>query len=290
MAPILIDQEGGRVQRLKPPNWPNLPAAARIGALYDRNADQGIAAALLLGRILGQELADLGINVDCAPVIDLSHTDTHVAIGDRAFNANPEVVYRIAQSVITGLAQFGVMSVIKHAPGHGRAVLDSHYDLPRIATDYAQLMATDFRPFASFGRQSQSLPAWVMTAHICYDALDPTRPVTLSPFMIEQILRRDLALELPIISDDLGMKALHKITANSPKISDNLPSQTPTDPTNYQQVENPVNWRELVSDCIMAGCDLVLHCSGKIVESQEILSARGPPCQGNANKIKSCVE
>ena len=275
-APILIDQEGGRVQRLKPPNWPNLPAAARIGALYDRDVDQGLAAALLLGQILGQELAELGINVDCAPVVDLIHQDTHVAIGDRAFHANPEAVYRLAQSVIKGLAQFGVMSVIKHAPGHGRAVLDSHYDLPRIACDYAQLMATDFRPFASFGQQSQSLPAWVMTAHICYDALDPTRPVTLSPFMIEQILRRALNLDLPIISDDVGMKALHKLTDKPANNPETPPSQTPTDPTNYQQVENAVNWGEIVKNCLAAGCDLVLHCSGKIDESQEILSAAPP--------------
>ncbi|MCX8505226.1 MAG: beta-N-acetylhexosaminidase [Alphaproteobacteria bacterium] len=282
-APILIDQEGGRVQRLKPPNWLNLPAAARIGALYDRDADRGLAAALLLGQILGQELAELGINVDCAPVIDLIHQDTHVAIGDRAFHADPFVVIRLAQAVIKGLAQFGVMSVIKHAPGHGRAILDSHYELPQIACDYAQLMATDFLPFASFGQQSQTLPAWVMTAHICYECLDPTRPVTLSPFVIEQILRRALNLDLPIISDDLGMKALHKITENSPKKPDQS-KHNQADPTDYQQIKNAVNWGELVRNSIAAGCDLVLHCSGKIDESQEVLSA-APPL-ANATQIR----
>ena len=268
-APILVDQEGGRVQRLTAPHWPKLPAAAQIGALYDRDPSRALKAASLLGQVLGQELADIGINVDCAPVVDLAHANTHKVIGDRAFHPDPEIVYRLAQQIIHAMAQFGVLAVIKHAPGHGRSLVDSHLELPYIHCTQPELMVSDFLPFAKFGQESANLPAWVMTAHIVYDAMDATHPATCSPIMIGEILRGKLGIDLPILSDDLGMNALHQSVSTNKTAKQNIA----LDPTHYAAGENPRDWEKLVKQCLAAGCDIVLICRGELAETRAVLQA-----------------
>ncbi|MDI9350095.1 MAG: beta-N-acetylhexosaminidase [Candidatus Symbiobacter sp.] len=277
-APILIDQEGGRVQRLRPPHWPSLPAAAQIGALYDRDPDAGLAAARLMGQILGEELSEIGINVDCAPVLDLAYPNTNPVIGDRAFHADPAIVYLLAAAVMAGMREFGVMAVVKHAPGHGRAQSDSHHELPRIDCAIDVLIATDFKPFIAFGKDSATLAAWAMTAHICYEAIDHEYPVTLSAPAITRILRQTMAWELPIISDDLGMKAVHNLSPYSSNSSPDNQGRINLDPTKYDidADDKAVDWAQLVKLCLAAGCDIVLHCSGKIAETAAILAATPP--------------
>jgi beta-N-acetylhexosaminidase len=228
--PILVDQEGGRVARMRPPHWPAFPAAAAFEALPEE-------AARANATLLGLACAEAGFDVVCAPCLDLRLPGAHQVIGDRAFSADPVEVARLGRAGIEGLQEAGCIPVIKHIPGHGRAMVDSHLDLPRVEAS-RDALAEDCAPFAALADAG----AWAMTAHILYDALDPRRPATLSPTVIGRVIRRAIGFDGVLLSDDLAMKALKGAPG------------------------------ALAQHAIAAGCDLVLHCTGVTAETAEVLA------------------
>jgi beta-N-acetylhexosaminidase len=240
-APVLIDQEGGRVMRLRPPHWPARPPLGAIGRLAEFDRAAGREAAWLHGRLIAADLAPLGISVDCAPVLDLALPARTAAIGDRALSADPALVGELGLAMIDGLLAGGVLPVIKHLPGHGRARVDSHEALPVVDADLGRLRATDFQPF----RACRAAPL-AMTAHVLYPALDPDRPATLSPRIIEDVIRGELGITGALLSDDLSMGAL----------SGSIGERT--------------------AAARAAGCDLALHCNGRYSEMVDALAAAGP--------------
>ncbi len=240
-APVLIDQEGGRVQRLKPPHWRAATAAAKFGALAARRAGDGRKAVFLNHQLIGAELAALGIDVDCAPLIDVHQPGAHDVIGDRAYSGDPEQVATLGRAAADGLMSAGITPVIKHIPGHGRSMVDSHHDLPRVTTSHAELSRIDFVPFKGLN----DLP-WGMTAHIIYEALDPDLPATLSPKVIAEIIRGEIGFDGLLLSDDLSMKALRGTLG------------------------------DLARQSVAAGCDIALHCNGKMEEMVQV-AAGAPP-------------
>lgn len=240
-APVLIDQEGGRVARMRPPGWHPSPAAAEFGAVYAADPDRAVRATRLNAAIIGHQLAAVGIDVDCAPVADLRRPETTSAIGDRAYAADPVAVAELAAAACHGFAGVGVLPVIKHLPGHGRASVDSHLELPSVAASHAELTATDFTTFAAL--ISAGIAPLAMTAHVVYAAIDPHRPATQSPVVINDIIRGELAFTGFLFSDDISMQAL----------SGDLPDRTLA--------------------ALDAGCDAVLHCSGVLAEMVAVLGA-----------------
>lgn len=236
-APVLIDQEGGRVQRLGPPHWPAYPAGAAYGALFDRTSETGLAAARLGARLVAADLAALGITVDCLPLADVPVAGADAVIGDRAYGTTPAKVSAIAAAIAEGLQQGGVLPVLKHLPGHGRATADSHTALPVVNADRPTLEASDFAAF----RPLAGLPLG-MTAHVVYTAIDPDLPATTSPTMIAQVIRAFIGFDGALMSDDVSMGAL----------SGSIARRT--------------------AAALKAGCDLVLHCNGKLAEMQAVAS------------------
>ena len=196
---VLIDQEGGRVQRLRPPHWRALPPASAFGALYALDKKRGLEAARLAARVAAQDLASLGITMNCAPVLDLPAPGAHDIIGDRAYGSVPGDVAELARAVAAGLLAGGVLPVIKHIPGHGRATADSHLELPVVKTSAQDLRANDFEPF----RLLADLPA-ALTAHVVYEAFDPKDPATTSLTLIQDIIRGEIGFQGFLMSDDLG--------------------------------------------------------------------------------------
>ncbi len=237
-CPVLIDQEGGRVARLKPPHWRAAPAQGRFGEMEE---EAGARAAMLNARLLAAELADLGINVDCLPLLDLRFPGAHDIIGDRALGETVEAVSHLGRVVCEGLLEGGVLPVIKHIPGHGRARADSHLELPRVDAPRAELETTDFAPF----RLLADMPL-AMTAHIVYSDIDPERPATTSPVVMGEIVRGFIGYDGLVMTDDLSMQALQGDFATR------------------------------TADSRAAGCDLVLHCSGNMIEMRKIASAARP--------------
>jgi len=234
-APILIDQEGGRVARLKPPGWHERPAAGRFGALYTESPEKARQTTYLNARLIAQDLAGLGINVDCLPVLDVPVAGAHDIIGDRAFASDPSTVIDLGRVQIQGLLDGGVLPVMKHIPGHGRAEADSHLALPRVAASRAELSASDFVTFRSLN----TCPI-AMTAHVVYDSIDPQRPATTSPKVVRDVIRGEIGFEGLLMSDDLSMQAL----------------------------EGPLAARAKMA--LWAGCDLVLHCNGNLDEMKDV--------------------
>jgi beta-N-acetylhexosaminidase len=237
-APVLIDQEGGRVARLRPPEWRLYPSAARIASLPDPAAQQ---AARLGARLIADDLAQLGITVACLPVLDLPAAGADSVIGDRAYGTVPERVAHLGLAACEGLIEGGVLPVLKHIPGHGRARVDSHYACPTVETGHDELSRTDFAPF----RTLAAMP-WAMTAHIVYRAIDPAAPATLSRRVIAEIIRGEIGFDGVLISDDLSMRALGG------------------------------GLGERARRALDAGCDLALHCNGDLAEIKEIVAAIGP--------------
>lgn len=233
-APVLIDQEGGRVQRLRPPYWRDAPPAARFAALYGVNPGGGLEAARINAKLQAKDLLALGITVSCAPVLDLRIEGAHDIIGDRAFGTTPDQVSELGRAVCEGLLEGGVLPIIKHIPGHGRAKEDSHLALPRVAADLSTLRDQDFRPFAAL-----SQAPWAMTAHIVYEAIDSDNPATQSPAVVK-LIRQELGFDGLLISDDLSMKALQG------------------------------DYRFRAERSLGAGCDLALHCNGAFQEMQSV--------------------
>jgi beta-N-acetylhexosaminidase len=241
---VLIDQEGGRVQRLKPPIWRASPPMAPFGELFARDRQAAVDNLRLNNQIIGQELAALGIDVDCAPCMDVPIPGAHDVIGDRAFSRDPGVVAALAGPASEGLIAAGIVPVIKHIPGHGRAKSDSHKELPMVDADLATLRATDFVPFAAYSKTS--LQAFAMTAHVVYSAIDPDRPATTSPKVINDVIRGELGFHGLLMSDDLCMKAL-------------------TGP-----------FEERARAALAAGCDCVLHCDGNLADMEAVAAGCGP--------------
>ena len=234
-APVLIDQEGGRVQRLQPPQWPAYPPGAVFSALYEIDRDAGLEAARLSSRLIAADLADLGITVDCLPFADVPVPGADSVIGNRAYGTTPDKVAAIARAVTDGLAQGGVLPVLKHIPGHGRATADSHFQLPTVDTPVAELAKTDFAAFAPLA----DLPM-AMTAHVVFSALDPAQPATTSATIIEQVIRGAIGFRGLLMSDDVSMNALQGSIAERTRAS------------------------------LAAGCDVVLHCNGKLDEMRQV--------------------
>ena len=247
-APALIDQEGGRVQRLGPPHWPAYPPGAAYGVLYDRDRDKGLAAARLGARLIAADLAALGIDVDCLPIADVPVAGADPVVGDRAYGTEPAKVAAIAGAVAAGLAEGGVLPVLKHIPGHGRATADSHAKLPVVHADRATLEATDFAAF----RALAALPL-AMTAHVVFTAIDPVAPATISPTIVRDVIRDSIGFAGLLMSDDISMGALSGSLA------------------------------ERTRSAITAGCDLVLHCNGDIAEMRAVAAA-APALAGDARR------
>ena len=248
--PILIDQEGGRVDRLRPPHWPEFPTGERFGLLYDKAPITAIEACRLNALALAALLKDLGINVDCLPLLDVRDTQGHDIIGDRSFGAEPMVVSALGKAVLDGFRAGGICGVVKHIPGHGRARADSHLELP-VVTASREDLERDFEPF----RRLADAPM-AMTAHITYTALDAARCATLSPDVID-FIRQDIGFGGLLMSDDLGMRAL-----GNPQSGGHPPG------SNALQ---DFGARALAS--LDAGCDIALHCSGDFNEMRSIVEA-----------------
>lgn len=241
-APVLIDQEGGRVSRLKPSYWSKYPPARTFGDKYQANREEGIRAAYETARLIGRDLRELGINVDCAPVLDVPvEGSVDTILGDRTFSLDPQLNGPLGKIVCDGLLAEGVLPVVKHIPGHGRAVVDSHFELPEVSTDLETLKQTDFVPF----KHLADAP-WGMTAHVMYTAIDAHKPASLSNKVIQDIIREEIGFKGFLICDDLSMKAL------SGALSD------------------------LAAEALSAGCDAVLHCNGNMDEMELVASAVEP--------------
>src|SRR4051794_8884977 len=202
-APVLIDQEGGRVQRLGLPHWPIYPDGAVFGRLYDLDPALGLTAAWLSARLIAADLSDLGVSVDCLPLADVPVPGADTVIGDRAYGSEPGKVAAIARAVTEGLERGGILPVLKHIPGHGRATADTHFRLPVVETPKAELERTDFAAFQKLA----DLPM-AMTAHVVFSALDPALPATTSATIIEQVIRGVIGFQGLLMSDDLSMNAL----------------------------------------------------------------------------------
>lgn len=233
-CPILIDQEGGRVQRLKPPHWGSYPPMKFYGenpTTLNNDTD----------RLCG-ELSELGINVDCAPVMDILTPTTHAVIGDRAFSSDPQIVSRLGIQACERFLKNGITPIIKHIPGHGRAAADSHLELPIVDTKRAELEKTDFYPFKQAAHSAKADAIWAMTAHVIYSDIDPEHPASVSPKIIEDIIRGHMGFEGIILSDDLDMKALDK----------------------YGNISEKCN------KTLEAGCDLALYCFGELPKMEKI--------------------
>lgn len=238
-VPILIDQEGGRVARLGPPHWPTFPAGERFDALYKRAPMSAIEAARVNAEAMGLMLSDLGITANCAPVLDLSHPETHGAIGDRSLGSDPLQVAALGRAILDGLRAGGVVGVVKHMPGQGRATHDSHVDLPEVDADVDALSA-DLRPF-----QALNGAAIGMTGHVLFEAWDQHHCATLSAMVIQEVIRGTIGFDGLLLSDDLTMRAL----------------------------QGPLADR--AAACLAAGCDVALHCSADLAE-MDAIAARLP--------------
>ncbi len=236
-APVLIDQEGGRVQRLGPPHWRRYPPGRAYGELPANDPLLQREIVRLGARLLAHDLAELGINVDCVPVLDVPVDGAHDVIGDRAYARTPEGVARLGRAACEGLIAGGVLPVVKHIPGHGRARADSHLDLPVVETPYEELDAWDFAPFKALSDMPMA-----MTAHVVYAAVDPRRPATTSKTAMRKVIRQAIGFDGLVMSDDLSMKALGGDFASRAQAS------------------------------LAAGCDVVLHCNGDLDEMRAVIA------------------
>lgn len=241
-APVFIDQEGGRVQRLGPPSsyWRKYPSARAYGDLYAKSPLTALRTARHVGRLMAEDLIDIGITADCLPVLDIPQAGAHDVIGNRAYSLHIEQVMALARAHTAGLMEGGVLPVMKHIPGHGRAEVDSHHNLPVVNARRQDLEQVDFPPFAAFADAPMA-----MTAHVIYTAIDKSAPATLSRKIIKSVIREQIGFRGLLITDDLSMKAL----------SGTL--------------------EEKCTKALKAGCDMLLHCNGVLSEMREVAAAAG---------------
>jgi beta-N-acetylhexosaminidase len=244
--PVLIDQEGGRVQRIKPPHVQQYPNAAALGAIYRADPEKGLRAAWLMSRLHAFDLGRLGVNVDCLPVLDVAVPGVHDVIGNRAYGQEPDIVAAMGKAAAEGLKAGGLLPIMKHIPGHGRTMVDSHHDLPVVNASRPELEARDFVPFK---RMNDELMA--MSAHIVFTDIDPENPATTSPTVVREIIRGHIGFDGLLMSDDVSMNALKGDIA------------------------------ERTRGIIAAGLDMVLHCHG-IMEEMLAVTANTPPLAGDS--------
>jgi len=252
--PILIDQEGGRVARLKSPEWPDFPSGAAFDALYERAPASAIEAARLNAMALATMLAEVGITVDCLPLLDVRQPGASDVIGDRALGSEPMRVAALGRAILSGLQDGGVVGIVKHIPGHGRALLDSHEELPVVAASDRELQS-DLAPFAAL-RDA----AMAMTCHVIFNAWDPERPATLSPLIIDSVIRRRIGFHGLLMTDDLDMKAL----------SGDVPGRA--------------------AAAIAAGCDIALNCWGRMDDMVGIAKALDPIGEAARSRLDGAME
>lgn len=252
-APVFIDQEGGRVQRLREPLVQNYPSGATLGRLYQTDKDAGIRAAWIMSRLHAVDLMPLGINVDCLPVLDIPIEGGHDVIGNRAYGRTVEAVTDLGRAAADGLKAGGMLPVMKHVPGHGRAECDSHKELPRVEADIETLRGQDFAPFKTMRDELMA-----MTAHLVYAAIDPDNPATTSPTIISSIIRGEIGFDGLLMSDDLSMEAL----------SGDFATRT----------------RAIFA----GGCDVVLHCNGVMAQMKDVV-ANTPLLSGEAERRAKAV-
>ena len=242
-APVFIDQEGGRVQRLGPPSnaWRKYPPARGYGELYERDPLAALRSARHVGRLMAEDLIAAGSTANCIPVLDVPQPGGHEVIGSRAYSDRREAIMVLARAHASGFIDGGVLPVMKHIPGHGRAQADSHLALPLVEATAADLREVDFPPFAAFADAPMA-----MTAHVVFTAFDKLNPATLSAKVIQKVIRGEIGFNGLLMSDDLSMKALAGSLA------------------------------EKTAKALVAGCDIVLHCNGVMAEMQEVADAAGP--------------
>lgn len=259
-ALVFVDQEGGRVQRLRPPLAPRYPTATRLGLLEEEREGSGARAAWLMGRLHAFDLRRCGLTANCIPCLDLPPERGAGFVGDRTFSSRREHVEALGKAMAEGSIAGGVLPVMKHIPGHGRAYADSHLELPRVSASLEELRASDFAPFFFL---TTTVPM-AMTAHVVYDAIDPSGPATTSATVINDIIRHDILFDGLLMSDDLSMKAL----------SGDFASRT--------------------SASLEAGCDVVLHCNGDMDEMRAIAGAAvelaGRPAERAGHAMSMLVE
>jgi beta-N-acetylhexosaminidase len=247
-APVFIDQEGGRVQRLRAPLAPDYPPAAVLGALYRSNTENGKRAAWLMSRLHAADLSRLSISADCLPVLDVPVAGAHDVIGDRAYSNNPATVSALGRAAAEGLLAGGILPVVKHIPGHGRAFSDSHLELPVVTAPIDELRGNDFAPFVELSDMPMA-----MTAHVVYTAIDAERPATTSAKVVREIIRGEIGFDGLLMSDDVSMKALGG------------------------------EFGQRTSSIFAAGCDVVLHCNG-LMEEMRAVAARTPALVDEARR------
>ena len=261
-CPILIDQEGGRVQRLKPPVWRAYPPMRMFGETAVQNVDHALEDLRFNFLQMAEELQAGGINVNCAPVLDVLQSDTHDVIGDRAFAADPDLVARLGLSVCRTLIATGITPVIKHMPGHGRATMDSHHDLPVVNATRSVLEAYDFKPFRAIAQASVAPVVWGMAAHMVFTDIDPEHPATLSHVIIENVMRSDIGFEGLLLTDDIDMQALAR----------------------YGDAAR----RSVLA--LEAGCDLALYCAGKLEIMEKIANSVPKLAPGARKRLQKAAE
>lgn len=253
-APVLIDQEGGRVQRIRPPMIERYPSAAALGALYKNDREMGLRAAWLMSRLHAFDLMKLGINVDCLPVLDVPVEGASNVIGDRAYGFDPKTVSEMGQAAADGLKAGGMLPVMKHIPGHGRGLADSHHELPVVSASRAELEAHDFLPFVALKNELMA-----MSAHIVFTAIDTEEPATISRKVIEDVIRGHIGFDGLLMSDDSSMNALKGTIG------------------------------ERAARIVGGGCDIVLHCNGLMDEMRAVVT-EAIPLGGEALRRAKAVE
>ena len=253
-APVLIDQEGGRVQRIRPPMIERYPSAAALGELYRRDRAKGLRAAWLMSRLHAFDLMKFGINVDCLPVLDVPIQGASNVIGDRAYGFDPKTVSDMGRAAAAGLKAGGMLPVMKHIPGHGRGMADSHHELPVVAASRAELEAHDFLPFMALKDELMA-----MSAHIVFTAIDPAEPATISRKVIEEVIRGHIGFDGLLMSDDTSMNALKGTIG------------------------------ERAARIVGGGCDIILHCNG-VMEEMKAVVKEAIPLAGEALRRAEAVE
>ncbi|WP_313591154.1 beta-N-acetylhexosaminidase [Agrobacterium cavarae] len=253
-APVLIDQEGGRVQRIRPPILQSYPNAQALGAIYLRDREQGLRAAWLMSRLHAFDLMRFGINVDCLPVLDVPVEGASNVIGNRAYGFDPKMVSEMGQAAADGLKAGGMLPVMKHIPGHGRGMVDSHHELPVVDVPLDDLDVHDFVPFRALNKELMG-----MSAHLVFNAIDPERPATTSRKVIDEIIRGRIGFDGLLMSDDSSMNALKGTLG------------------------------ERAANIVAGGCDIVLHCNGVMSEMLQVVK-EVPPLTGRSLERAKAVE